>query len=96
MSDLEQRLRDMLTDPAYAVPGRPDAAERIRTGIHARRWRSLVAVLSAGTAALAAALIGAAIPWGVPASPQPHPSPTDAVVWLDLPPRLAGSPCAID
>jgi hypothetical protein len=86
--ELEEELRRVLNDPRLALPGWPDAAARVRTGMRARRRRSLIVIISAGLAALAAALVAAVAPLGQPTLTPPG----DVVAWQDIPPAERPEP----
>jgi Domain of unknown function (DUF4232) len=97
--DLEEDLRRVLNDAGRALPPWPDASERVRTGMRARRRRGLLAWITGGLAAFAATAVAVAGPIAVPGNQQ-----ADVVPWLDLPPaeyptptlstRPATTPCA--
>jgi hypothetical protein len=77
----EDKLRELLHDPGWSLPARPDAVARIHRA--ARRQR----VQTAGTATFAVAIVAGAIagplalssagaPANIPHSAQPTPQPT--------------------
>ena len=77
----EDKLRELLHDPGWSLPARPDAVARIR---RAARWQR---VRTVGTATFAVAIVAGAIagplalssagaPANIPDSGQPSPQPT--------------------
>lgn len=57
--EAEQRLRELLTDPAWELPAWPDAADRVRAA--ARRQRQRSAGLAATAAAVCAVVVCAVV-----------------------------------
>lgn len=89
--NLEEQLRDTLTDDRRALPGWADATDRVRRGVTRRRRRRNLAL--AGVAVAVVALVGVpallvdrhgtALP---PGRPSPSASASGQVVpWLDVP-----------
>lgn len=77
----EDRLRELLRDPGWSLPSRPDAMTRIHRAARRQRART------AGTATFAVAVIAGAIagplalssagaPANIPHNAQPSPQPT--------------------
>lgn len=100
MADLEDDLRRVLSDPAYALPPWPDAVERIRSGMRRRHGRRLLTRIWTGTAAVVAVLSATVGPSLLSTDrPAPLPSP-EVIPWRDLPyadpavPSLVARPAA--
>jgi len=72
MLDVEQRLRDLLTDDHLTVHVSPDAVEAVHSGVRRRRRRARVAGSAVGVAAVVAV---AAIAGPVVFNRTPSPSP---------------------
>ncbi|HEX6498003.1 MAG TPA: DUF4232 domain-containing protein [Micromonosporaceae bacterium] len=86
--NLEERLRDALTDDHLALPPWPDATVRVRAGIRRRRRRT--ATVAASVVAVAAIVSTAPVllrgGGTAPPGGQPGATPTlSAVPWLDEP-----------
>jgi hypothetical protein len=78
MSDLEARLRSVLTDPSWSLPAPPDPAAWATGRSRRRRWRTLAAALSTAVVAGAGALT-------VPALVQPADNGPAGTTWERLP-----------
>lgn len=85
MADLEDDLRRVLSDPAYALPPWPDATQRVRSGMRRRYGRRMLNRLGMAVAAVLATLSAALGPSLVTEDrPAPVPSPS-VIAWADLP-----------
>jgi len=106
VSDLESRVRAVLHDERYAVPGPPDPTTRVAAAIR-RRQRNRMLVVGVAVLAVAVAVPLVLGPRRTPDRPTGTGSSPGAVPWLDAPtplpsvawssPRSATSPCvAVD
>ena len=87
MSDLESRVRAVLHDERYALPGPPDPTTRVAAAIR-RRQRNRMLVVGVAVLAVAVAVPLVLGPRRTPDRPTGTGSSPGAVPWLDAPTPL--------